>query len=146
MKAKDLYPECQDGEYFWAPSDYTPIICSLGTVAIQVDDEDYQGDSRILYRDPATPNLVGYLQFGWGSCSGCDALQACKSYEDIDFLISQLESDIKWSTPEELLLFFKTHDWQGDYSWHSEEQQKFVGLVIAYLTDLCAQPPTSSSS
>jgi hypothetical protein len=51
--AKELYPEYweyeQKGADFYGPSDYDPIIYEIGNVIIKVDDNDYQGDSRILY-------------------------------------------------------------------------------------------------
>ena len=33
----------------WGWSDYQPMLDAFGKVAIQVDDSDYQGDSRLLY-------------------------------------------------------------------------------------------------
>lgn len=118
----------------WGWGDYQPIIDALGKVVIQVDDEDYQGDSRVLYRDG---DKVGYLQFGWGSCSGCDALQGCNDMTDLQALVNELEASVKWfdSIPE-AYEFFKTHDWRGDYSYHMEEQKKFVETCLKYLAPL----------
>lgn len=66
--AQQLFGETN---YFW---DYKPIVNSFGKIIIQVNDGDYQEDSYILLEDDGR---YGYLSFGWGSCSGCDALQAC---------------------------------------------------------------------
>ena len=64
--------------------DYRPMIDSFGyEILLQVDDKDYQGDSRLLFRDVSR---YGILIFGWGSCSGCDSLQACESLEDVEKL------------------------------------------------------------
>lgn len=133
--AKALFPmEQSDPDYGrelpWGV-DYQPIINHFGTIAVQVDDSDYQGDTRVLYAD--TGKGFGYLNFGWGSCSGCDALEACNSYTEAADLIRDLESSIKWASKEEMLTFFKTHDWEGDYSWHAEEQKQFVDQTIAFL-------------
>lgn len=56
--AREMYPgreqECDwtnSGKYFEAPGDYGPILASIGEILLQVDDEDYQGDSRVIYRD-----------------------------------------------------------------------------------------------
>lgn len=132
MTAKELYPDAmRDSGCFWGASCYQPIVDSFGEVAVQVDDQDYQGDTRVLYRDG---DRYGWLQFGWGSCSGCDALQACNSYADVDQLISELRDSIKWfDTAAEALEFFESHDWEGDYSWYSSEQADFVQKCKAYL-------------
>lgn len=115
--AKQLYPldniDKEDGREFpLYMSSYQPIINHFGTVAVQVDDDDYQGDSRILYAD--TGKGFGYLNFGWGSCSGCDSLEACSSYADLAELINRLNSSIKWESKAGMLKFFKEHDWEGD--------------------------------
>src|SRR5215471_19939865 len=89
--AKELYPQCQKevGEYFSSPNDYTPIINELGNVVLRSDDDDYHGNTFVLLYK----NIFGYVfvQIGWGSCSGCDALQACESYTDVDALAKSIE-------------------------------------------------------
>jgi len=133
--ANELYPEHakieQEGKYFYGPSEYQPILDEFGEILVQVDDKDYQGDSRVLYRDGSR---FGWLQFGWGSCSGCDSLQACDNMKDIQELIDQLHSEIKWfDSKEGAIKFFETHDWQGDYSRHGDEQKEFVRSVLEVL-------------
>ena len=131
ISAKELYPEAQDGDYFSTECEYQPILNEIGTIVLQKDDEDYQGDSRVLYRDG---DRWGYLQFGWGSCSGCDALQGCESYEEIDKLIVFLVGTVRWfESAVEALAFFKEHDWAGDYSNSDENQAVFVADTIALL-------------
>jgi hypothetical protein len=123
--AKELYKVNE--RYSWGS--YQPIIDSFGTVFVQVDDADYQGDTRVLYR---ADNTYGYLCFGWGSCSGCDALQACDTIEQVDELIDQLRGQIKWFVDrQEALSFFRSHDWKGDYSY----SQEFVDQCIGVLSD-----------
>jgi len=132
MNAEQLYPDCfREDMAFDGPGSYQPIIDSMGEVVIQQDDNDYQGDTRVIYKDG---NQIGWLQFGWGSCSGCDALQACNSYEEVNDLINGLTNQIRWfDSQAEALKFFLEHDWEGDYSWHAEEQKKFVSDCVAYL-------------
>lgn len=122
--AEELFPNSEG-------CDYNKIVSSFGNVAIQVDDSDYQGDTRVFYDEGTS---YGYLQFGWGSCSGCDALQACNTISEIQSLMDSLKDQIKWfPLKHEALDFFERHDWQGDYSSHREEQQEFVKKVIKYL-------------
>lgn len=142
FKSKEIYPNYFTENDSWGPSNYNAILKSFcwpkncndeieRKILVQVDDKDYQGDSRVLFK---SGNNYGHLQFGWGSCSGCDALQACNSHEDVDKLIQSLFKSIKWfDSKSDCLTWFKTHDWQGDYSWHAEEQQDYINKVIHYL-------------
>lgn len=109
-RVKQLYPD-MEAEPFYGPGDYQPLIDSFGEVLLQVDDKDYQGDTRVILK---RGDEYGLLIFGWGSCSGCDALQACDTYQDIENLRARLESVIKWMTAKDLLAYIETHDWHLD--------------------------------
>jgi len=132
--AKELYPSYWEEEEkngnFYGPGNYQPIIDELGNVLVQVDDNDYQGDSRVLYEKDGK---YGYLIFGWGSCSGCDELQGCENIWEIQVLMENLETNIRWyDTIDELKQYFKDKDWDLEYSWHAEETKEFVDKVINY--------------
>ena len=132
LLARDLYPDEEEG--YSMVADYTPIIQSLGKVYVRVDDEDYQGDSRILFRGVENYKL-GFLLFGWGSCSGCDSLQACSTFSEIDELIQELKDKIIWFDSKEIALdYFKTHDWEGDYTWCDSGTRKFIDMCIIFLS------------
>ena len=112
--------------------DYQPMLNAFGKVAIQVDDNAYQGDSRLLYDENGK---IGVLIFGWGSCSGCDALQACNSLEEVQELCDSLQRDIKWfDDKKQALEYFTKHDWKGDYSWYQAETKEFINKCIEYLS------------
>lgn len=118
---------------FWGWTDYQPMLDAFGNIVVQIDDHDYQGDSRVLYDEAGR---IGILIFGWGSCSGCDALQACKSIEDVQQLCDELQDEIKWfDDKNQALQWVLTHDWRGDYSWHRErnETQTFIAKCVDYL-------------
>lgn len=137
-----LYPDCAAEEKergsFYGPCSYQPILDSFGKIILQKDDHGYSGDSRVLYQ---TEQGIGYLQFGWGSCSGCDVLQACDHISEIDTLISQLRDGIKWfASPAEALAYFNEHDWGGDYSWHADEQKEFIEQAKTLLFALITPP------
>ncbi len=112
---------------------YNDIIDSFEyDVLHQVDDNDYQGDTRVLFKDAFK---YGYLNFGWGSCSVCDALQACNTLEEIEQLQERLYNSIQWfSNKEETLKWFKGRDWETTYEWHIEETKRFVSEVIDMLS------------
>lgn len=125
-RAAELYPNFE-----WCESDYQPMLNEFGRILLQVDDKDYHGDSRVLY---LKDGKIGWLQFGWGSCSGCDALQACQTVEKIQELMDRLYNEIQWfDSVAEARTFFKTHDWEGDYSWRIKKQEEFVEKAIEIL-------------
>lgn len=115
---EQVYPEHAQDErergHFYGPGDYCPLLNSMGyEILVKVDENDYQGDSLVLYRGDAG---YGILNFGWGSCSGCDALQACDKLSEIEELRTSLNESIKWfPTAEEAMDYIEKHDWHGDY-------------------------------
>lgn len=122
---KELY---KDDDYL----DYSQVIDSLGfETVIQEDVGSYQGDSYLLLKDN---EYYGFLQFGWGSCSGCDWLQSCSNLEEVEELRLHLWNGIKWfDNSKEALDYFENHDWKGDYSWHFDEMKIFIEKCLEYL-------------
>lgn len=107
--AKKIFPYCEDETgCFHYPYDYSPIYKSFGEVLLEDHDDNYQGDSRIILKNE---NRFGFLNFGWGSCSGCDALQGCNSYEELGVLIESLRLSIAWfDSLQELKDYIKNED------------------------------------
>lgn len=127
IDVKTLYGESDRG--CWC--DYNPMIKAFGNVVVQVDDEDYSGDTRVLYDNNSK---IGHLVFGWGSCSGCDALQACGDYDVLQALCDELENEIKWfDSAKEALEWFVNRDWELQYEWHEEETQEYIQKAVEYL-------------
>jgi hypothetical protein len=128
---REVYPNCFD-RYWGYPSNYQPMIDSFGyNILLAVHDRDYQGDSRYLFQNG---DRYGMLIFGWGSCSGCDALQSCSSYEDVDKLRMSLYNSTQWfDNKEDCLNYFINHDWEGDYCWHMDETKFFITNAIKAL-------------
>lgn len=121
----------------WGWYDYHPMLNAFGNIVIQVDESGYQGDSWLLYDEK---DKIGYLTFGWGSCSGCDALQSCGTLEDVQRVCDSLQDSIKWfDNKTQALEWFNAHDWEGDYCWYLDEAKKFVKKCIEYLS---ADTPT----
>lgn len=124
--ALELYP--QEKNDLWNTdiyeSDYQPIVDAFGNIILQESDDDYQGSTWVLYQDN---DKIGFLRFGWGSCSGCDALQACRSIEEIQELMDELWQSIMWfETKAEALQFFVEHDWEGDWDYQVSESRQFI--------------------
>lgn len=135
MNVRDLYPK-RNEEYFSVYS-YQPMVDAMGKILVQVSDNDYQGDTRVLLEKDSK---LGVLIFGWGSCSFCDALQACENWDDLSALFEHLQSEIKWfDSAEETFRYFMEHDWEGDYSWHSDETQRFISECKEKLAELIGE-------
>jgi hypothetical protein len=119
--ARKVYPGLasvnEDGneEAFYGPSDYTPIVASQGDIVSLYQQETYQGDTiAVVYKG----GLYGFIRFGWGSCSGCDALQACESYKALGELIEQMQNTTRWyASVGELMDWVKAHDWEVDHTY-----------------------------
>lgn len=114
---------------FPSPSSYQPIIDYLGKVLVQVDDGDYQGDTRLVF---SNNNQYGLVVIGWGSCSGCDALQSCTSYDEVNRLIDGIQNDIKWfdSLDEVKKHVSDEEAREVEFSYHSDEWLKFKNEVL----------------
>jgi hypothetical protein len=140
---RELYPdearrEAERGS-FYGPGDYEPLIESLGNVVLMKEDDDYQGDSHVLYKGHR--GTWGYLNFGWGSCSGCDALQACMSMAEIEELRDSLLNNIRWGKADEIVAYLRDTETAGRYYSNSESfaafrEEAYTLLVPAFLKEL----------
>lgn len=128
-RARRLFPPREDGygPYF---GDYEPIVADLGRVLVQVEDDDYSGDTRVLYEKDGR---YGFLNFGWGSCSGCDSLQGCDNHREVEELIRGLEADIKWfdSLRDAVNYVLNDPDRELSYYYHKAEWTDFKVRVAA---------------
>lgn len=111
---------------------YEAMVTSFGFNELaKVSIGAYQGDTSYLLRDG---DRYGYLDFGWGSCSGCDALEACDSVADIRKLWTGLLSGIRWfDTAADAAEFFRSHDWEADYN-NGPELRAFVAEALGWLS------------
>ena len=112
---------------------YESIIDSLGfKTLLEVSDNDYQGDTRVLLKD-SDNHRYGLLIFGWGSCSGCDWLQGCDTYEQLEELRQSLYKDIVWrDSAESMAEYLETKDWEGSFL-SKEESYEFRDKAIELL-------------
>lgn len=87
-------------------------------VAVFVTTGDYQGDHLVLLRRGGE---YGYLEVGYGSCSGCDALEAVAPawYEDaqpgemaeVTKLRDDLWQGVLWKPAAEMREYLAGKDW-----------------------------------
>lgn len=132
--AKKLYNTSND-DYFYH-TDYTPILNYFGDIIYRYDQPDYQGDTYAIIKNQ--DNKIGYICFGWGSCSGCDRLQGCNNYEELAELIETLENTIIWKNdPAEMLEWLNNRDWKGEFVWHNENLNIFLNNACEHLGGKC---------
>jgi hypothetical protein len=124
---KDLYAIDDSEEMLWVHN-YDPMINSFGEIIERLDLGSYQGDTIVLLKND---DLYGLLQFGWGSCSGCDALEGCENLKDLSELYTSLRDSINWTTKEEIVKYLKEHDWEGDYFWCLQSEDAEIGNFVA---------------
>jgi hypothetical protein len=117
---------------------YRDLIDSISVeILLQVDDNDYQGDSRVLVRDY---RRYGLLFFGRGSCSGCDALQAAEGDEaEMARLRDDPRRSIHWeNSAAGLLAYIESKDWTLEFSGDDEASRAFRERARQILFDVVA--------
>jgi hypothetical protein len=122
--AKELY----DSDYAGSWCNYQPMLNAFGNIVLQIEEDNYQGSSWLIYEDNGR---YGYLTFGWGSCSGCDALQACCTLKEVQELMDHIYASIQWfESLESLQTWFRNRDWEGMHEWHLSEFKSFYKCVL----------------
>jgi len=126
MNVQEKFPEAQRDGWFSAP-DYDDLLAAMAKVIVGASDKDYQGDTlALLERD----GKLGYLRFGWGSCSGCDALQGCDTFRDLQRLADELEASIVWfDDANAARAWIEAHDWEGSRDASKETIAEFLAAV-----------------
>lgn len=81
-------------------------------ILTQVDMDDYQGDSiALVFKD----DKYAILNWGWGSCSGCDALEASRGIEEeLCELFHNLNS-LVWYSKSEMIAHIQHKDWSIEW-------------------------------
>lgn len=120
-----------DPENTWSAS-YEDLVACFGRIVVEVSDSDYQGDTRYLLHAP--DGRWGILVNGWGSCSGCDALQACGDAGDFAKLRESLSSNVKWfDTADACRAYIQGKDWETEFYHREPQTGQFVEQCLAAL-------------
>lgn len=86
-------------DYFYPSESYDSMVGSVGTIIKNWDLGYYQGDYIYLLKNS---DKIGFTVIGYGSCSGCDALEGCENQEEVDELKESIIKGIFWGTAEEV--------------------------------------------
>lgn len=124
QKVQELYKDEKDSGndsdgYFDAPYDYDPVLKSLGKIVLKSDEGYYEGDYLYLLK---ADRGWGFVIVGYGSCSGCDALQGARSWDDVQKLADDIERDVVWDEDPGVLLETAREKMEW-VSWHESKSQ-----------------------
>lgn len=116
-------------------------------VLVEESDDDYQGDTYVFLRND---DMYGILIFGWGSCSGCDALESiscwktsgCSEKHISETLKSLTEfrdemyESITWRKLKEMKEYIEVKDFKLEWYGNTKTGRKFVTEVQSYLKEM----------
>lgn len=103
--------------------------CDVEIILIEEDD-DYQGDSLCVLKD--RDGKYGFLIFGWGSCSGCDAFQAAQEegFKALEELRNELWNSVEWfASLDDLRVDLNDRDAKLKWYGHTDLFKKFLGAL-----------------
>ena len=86
-------------EYYESPMSYDGIVATQGEIIKDWTLGYYQGDYVYLLKNG---DRYAFVVIGYGSCSGCDALEGCESDEEFNLLKDEITSGIVWGTKQEV--------------------------------------------
>lgn len=103
-------------------------------ILIDCSDDDYQGETYMLV---SKLGQYGVFNYGWGSCSGCDAAQAVSSGTEANELRDDLYHSIRWfDTGAELYEWAETADHDLQWYGHDSAFKTFLRELEAKKDDL----------
>lgn len=139
--AKDV-SKCESVRWHMDDSlSYRQIVESMemGEVRVWADFGSYQGDTFVLIRRNRVGTEWAYLSIGWGSCSGCDALESCDDLEELEELRKGIAESAHCLNTAEMLRYLQDDARTRDWSWHSGGWKQFRAAAVEELTNGAAR-------
>lgn len=106
---QEIFPPATDKEYSYSPwinmydpeapegyegPSYNSLVKAMDVEIVSYTFAgQYQGDAVFIVKEN---DKYGWLVFGYGSCSGCDALEGSNTYEELEELRQNLYNSIRW--------------------------------------------------
>lgn len=133
MNVREQFPHAftETPERYGQLPTYDELVRAFGyEVLVNEESGIHSGDSWYFLKDG---NRYGFLEFGWGSCSGCDALEACYSFSALQSLADSLEGSIVWrESKHEMRQWMEAHDFSADFSTDIKKVD-FLNRVLQYV-------------
>jgi hypothetical protein len=139
LKTEDIIEKIagkSEDEYGWYNGKYEDLVEATGCEIIDsLRMGSYQGDILMVV---SKNYKFGVLSTGYGSCSGCDSLQACNDNSDRAELAIKLYDKIIWKEPDEITDYLQNKDWEAEYYGGQEDLPEFIDkvkeqIIIRYL-------------
>lgn len=96
----------------------------------------YQGDHAVLLSDGSR---WGWLVIGYGSCSGCDALEAATDWsepywnDDVRALADGTRESVHWDSASGLADYLESNLQENDWYYYEDGYKDHVASVVARL-------------
>lgn len=91
---------------------------------------DYQGDYAAVLSNGMD---YGFTVIGYGSCSGCDALEGCDTQEEYDTLMESVRNNIFWGNQydvrNKILNSFDDNNWYRSDAGFNDSVMKLLKAV-----------------
>ena len=119
---KVYFPDLKDEHDYFNVPHMEELIKSSGCDVIgSLRLGSWSGDVIMVLR---ANNKFGLLVFGYGSCSGCDALQACDNYKELFDLRENRYDSVVWKEYEEFVDYLKNKDWETEFYCAGDKKKK----------------------
>ena len=130
VRARRLYPDVDWGDSYPYVSGYGPMVEDSGEVLLWITTGSYQGDYHVLVRGPGGDFC--YISIGFGSCAGCDALQACDTAEQIGQLAEGIQFGIRWEVDAAAMRkWLLERDWEVQWMYSDfDEFKEFLSKAL----------------
>jgi hypothetical protein len=142
MKTLELEKTWHDDAGFRLVQGYDGFVQSfeVETVAFANTGSSYQGDMHYMLFDKNNGEYA-YLCIGYGSCSGCDWLEAMEGSSEAEFIEARddLWNGLEWKTGPDMLAWLRDDARTRDFSYFDDKDEwmqfladsaeKLVGLV-----------------
>lgn len=113
---------------------YDDMVDSFDCLSLATDFiGDYQGDIFYLLKKD---NEYCLLVIGYGSCSGCDALEACDTREERIELAESIRSSMQWFSKEDLLDHLNVEYLETQYYWYEADAKEVIEKYKGILNGL----------
>lgn len=104
-------------EYYEPPMSYDEIVATQGEIIKDWTLGYYQGDYVYLLKNG---DKYAFTVIGYGSCSGCDALEGCGDDEEFSALKEDIISGIVWGTKQDVYDYVNNQEANRWY-FHEED-------------------------
>lgn len=117
-------------EYYSPPMGYDQIVATQGEVIKDWVIGHWQGDYVYLLKNK---DLYSLVVVGYGSCTGCDALQSCNNDQEFNELYEDIIRRIVWGTKQDMLNDLNNEE-NNRWYYHEDEWVDIRKDVIEILS------------